>query len=518
MIIALALSLFLVQDKIDENRVAELIKKLSAEDLNDRDAATNELLAMGEGVAPLLNKAMSSADSDTKARIEKIVGEVTLPAKWSKEMLDLPADQAFARLDEAMRSKSLDKAQLGRIISAVMAADSASTEHRQYMMNLIERHRVTNAWPALVQMAAREDQEGQNAAYYLQRTHPPAEAAPAIIKILPKMKNANSVIQLLEVIRGMRLEKGVFESAVSSALDADDDSIKMNLLSYIQSGRFPVALKTMLKSWKGSPNLRQSYGREAFLRATPDDGVKEIFEMLKSEGEDLYIAIDYIGRQKVKEGAGPLAETMSRLGPQDGAYRQRIMTTLRALKIEDQVKAWLAGESPIARPALLVLAGELDVKGAGPEAVKSLGDRDAAVRRAAAAALGLLKYAEAADALEARLKDDDSSVRRAALSALARVKGKSATPLVVAALLGDNADLQAAALDALPSMDADAILDELTKEANLSKPIVRYGLAVMIVNGGEGVLNRVMVRASSKLTADDLLSMVKLIQAVRTGR
>ncbi len=518
MLIALALSFFAVQDKLDEGRVAELIKKLSAEDLNDRDAATNELLALGEAVAPLLSKAMSAADSDTKARLEKIVSEVTLPTKWAKEMIDLPADQAFSRLDEAMRAKSLDKPQLGRIVAAVMSSDGASTEHRQYMMNLIERHRLTTAWPALVQMAAREDQEGQNAAYYLQRMRPPPEAAPAIIKILPKLKNYNTVIQLLEVVRAMKLDKGVLESAVGSSLEVDDDSVKMNILSYIQSGRFPVMLKTMMKCWKASPNLRQSYAREAFLRATPDDTVKELYEMLKSEGEDLYVAIDYIGRQKVKDGAGPLAETLSRLGPQDASYRQRIMTTLRQLKIEDQVKAWLAGESPISRAALLVLAGELDIKSAGPEAAKSLGDRDPAVRRAAAAALGLLKHADAADALEARFKDDDATVRRAALSAFARVKGKNATPVILATLLGDNADLQAAALDVLPVLDADAILDELTKEANLAKPIARYALAVMIVGGGEATLNRVMVRVAGKVASDDLLAMVKLIQAVRTGR
>lgn len=50
---------------VDGKKVQELVERFGSEDIAVREAATNELLAMGEGVLPLLEKAKDGADAET---------------------------------------------------------------------------------------------------------------------------------------------------------------------------------------------------------------------------------------------------------------------------------------------------------------------------------------------------------------------------------------------------------------------------------------------------------------------
>ena len=67
-------------------------------------------------------------------------------------------------------------------------------------------------------------------------------------------------------------------------------------------------------------------------------------------------------------------------------------------------------------------------------------------------------------------------------------------------------------------MEADAVLEELTKEANLAKPTMRYALAVFVVYQGEASLHRVMARAAGKISVDEFQATIRLVQASRTWR
>jgi hypothetical protein len=192
------------------------------------------------------------------------------------------------------------------------------------------------------------------------------------------------------------------------------------------------------------------------------------------------------------------------------------VAALKAIRLDEQVRPWLGGEGPLARTTLIAVARELELRGLGPDIAKCLEDRDPAVRREAAAALGPLGHES--PALEARLKDDDGRVRRAAMQSIARLRGRGATKIVLESLLADDADQQAAALEVVGFADPDVLLEELTKEGTVGRPIARYALAVLVVDGGEAVLHRVMARVGAKMSADDLHAMIKLIQSVRTGR
>src|SRR5882672_129631 len=133
--------------KIDEKRVQELVEKFGDEAIAEREAAVAELLAMGEAVLPLLDKVKGAATGEAKARIEKVIGDLTLPARWAKEVIDGDPSQGFQRLD---------RTQAGRILSAVLLSEASTPEHRGYMIQIAERHRVREIWPALLQLLGRD--------------------------------------------------------------------------------------------------------------------------------------------------------------------------------------------------------------------------------------------------------------------------------------------------------------------------------------------------------------------------
>jgi len=506
---ALALVL-LLQQKIDEKRVAALVEKFGAEEILERDEAMTELLGMGEAVVPLLEKAKSTAEGDAKARLGKLIDDLTLPARWAKEIIEAESGQGYQRLEEALKNKTLERPQAARIMSAVLLSEAASQEHRQYMVNLSERHRIRDIWPALVQLLGRDEPGNENFVYHLQRIKPPKEAAAAILKLIPKC-NFNVAHQMLELARQLKPERAALEACVGQILEGDDDNLKQNVMSYIQQGRYPAPFKSLLKCWRDMPAYRPHYLREPILRTPPGDALNDILAMLKSnEPEEVNLAIDYVTRQKVAAAA----DTLAKLGDQSPELRPRILLSFKTLRCEDEIRKWIAGQGGPGRIAAIAISGELGWTGLGPDVARCLDDADAAVRSRAAGVCGSLKVADAAPKLEALLKDADSGVRRGALLSLAAIQGKSATKTVLAQLKSDDADVQAAAVECLALVDVEAVLGELTSEDALGRPITRYALAAMIVKGGQTTLHRVMARVGSKLSADELHAQIRLIQSV----
>jgi hypothetical protein len=498
--------------RIDEKRVQELVEKFGDEAIAEREAAVAELLAMGEAVLPLLEKAKGAAAGEARARIEKVIGELTLPTRWAKEIIEGDPGQGYQRLDQALRGKELDRAQGARILSAVLLNEASSPEHRNYMINIAERHRIREIWPALLQLLGRDDPGNENFAYNLQRLRLPREAAPALLKLIPKLQNSNISYQLLEIARGLKPERAAMEACIGAILEGEDENMRTNVLSSLRQGRYPAPLRSLLKCWRSNPALRPHLIREPILATPPGDALADMLDLFKSaEADDVQLAIDYVARQKVAAGAGALAK----LAEDSPELRPRAVLALKALRCVEEVRKWIAGQGGPGRRAAIALAGELAWAETGPDIARCLDDPDAGVRKDAAVAVGALKVADAAPKLEALIKDGDAGVRRAAVLSLAALLGKGATKTVLAQMRSENADVQAAAVEALPLVDAEQALAELTTEEALGRPITRYALAFMIVKGGQPTLHRVMARAGAKLSVDELHGLVRLIQTAQ---
>jgi hypothetical protein len=431
---------------------------------------------------------------------------------------DEDPSNAHRRLEEGLRNKALDKKQLGQVIGAALLHPAGTPQLREYLYQLVERHRLKDVWPALVQLAEREDQDAEYALSYLQRLRPPKEAFEAIVRIIPRLRSSSSA---LEMLLQMKVERPRLEAAVKTLLEADGlDDLHTYLMNYIQSGRLPAPLSSLLACWDREPHLRQYYLPQAIQRATPDESVEKLLEWLKSpDPEAASLAADYVLRHRVARAVPALIEAIKSDGGGVHGFRAKLVQTLKALNPEEQMRPWIAaGGGPLPRADLLDLAADLQLRSIAPDVVGCLKDPDPAIRRAATVTLGQLAYAQAAPALEGLLQDADSHVRTAALLALVRIQGPAATGIVLKHLFSEDAAVQAAALDAVPMVDLDQVVDELTKEANLTRHISRYALAVLVAREGERVLHRLMARAGERLSVEELNAMVRLIQSARGGR
>src|SRR5258705_5070517 len=257
--------------KIDEKRVQELVEKFGDEAIAEREAAVAELLAMGETVLPLLDKVKGAATGEAKARIEKVIGELTLPARWAKEIIDGDASQGYQRHDQAQRNKELDRAQAGRVLSAVLLAEASTADHRNYVIQIADRHRIRDIWPALVQLLGRDEPGNENFVYNLQRLRPPKEAAPALLKLIPKVQNFNVSYQLLEIARNLKPERAAMEACIGAILEGDDENLRTNVLSSLRQARYPAPLRSLLKCWRPTPSPPPRLTREPTRATLPRD-------------------------------------------------------------------------------------------------------------------------------------------------------------------------------------------------------------------------------------------------------
>ncbi len=523
----------------DEKEVRELAERLNADDVAARAQAEADLIAIGEAVVPILEKLKPQAGAEARGRIENVIADVTLARRWLKDLSEEPdPGQAYQKLEEAFRSKVLDRRQLARIVNHALLSD-AGENLRQYMFSAVERHKLREVWPALVQLAMREENDSHNAISYLQRIKPPKEAADEVLKLLPRIRNRSSFHQLLELVISLRPDRAKLDAAVLALLEEGaDDELRMNLMNSIQSGRLNVSLKTALCCWRGSRASRQSYGREAVLRIPPDGSVNEVIGLLGSaEQDEVILAAEYAARHRLAQAAVPLAEAIEKhlaedrwaspgnpawafqqrayYGP-DGQVKPKLLQALKAIGAEALIRSWLAapGGKP-SRAVVAALIGELEIRTLGGDLAGLLDDKDPKVRREAARAAAALKLDEAASPLEARLKDEDVTVRVIALQSLAKIRGAAATATVLAQLRADHPDVRAAAAGLLPQMDLDAVLNELTRPESLGQPFLRYALAVVISSGGDAAMHRVMARAGDRLSVEDLLALVRLVQAAR---
>lgn len=496
---------------LDDKKIQELVEKCGAEAIAEREAAVKELMAMGDPVLPALEKAIKGTITpEAKAGVQKVIDELMLPARWVKDVVEGDWNQVYQRLDASLRNKELDKPQAVRVFSAILLNDNVTADQRQAVLQIASNQRLREVWPAVIQLMNKEDPY-QNYYHYLQHLRPPKEAAIPLLKMIPKMQNSSLAWQMLDLARNLKADRAPFEECLTGIIEGDDINLKNNALSWLQQGRLNVSFPTLLRWWRNQPGLRAYQLKEAVLRTPPGDGVNDVIELLRSnQPDDVQLAVDYVGRQRIMAAAGGVAKALD----DRPELRVSILQTLRTLRCEDELRKWISTGSGPGRRAGLALAAELGWISAGPDVVKALSHEEPAVRREAAIAAGALKVSDSAAKLEELLKDGDGGVRRAALVSLALVQKGAATKIVLAHVTSEDPDLQAAAVESLPSIDAEQALAALTTPEALGRAITRHALAVLIVKGGAGMLHRVMARVQGKITPDELHSQIRLIQSV----
>jgi HEAT repeat protein len=532
-------------EKPDEKKIRALIEKLDADDPEARSQAERELGALDEAVVPLLEKARAGAGAEVRSRLDRVIGDLTLPRRWVRDLSGEEAEtqQAFARLEQSLRTKTLDRRQAARILNAALLSSSVQDNLKHSLVNIAERNQVTEIWPSLVELLLRDDPEAGYVLNALQRLRLPKEAGDEVLKALPRMKNRSNLNQVLELLIRLKPERAKLDPVIQALLDDADESSSYTITNYISTGRLPVSLKSALKCWNSkNRNLRQTGAREAVLRVPPDESVKDVLDLLgSSDWEEITLAADYVGRHRVRAAAVPLVEALQKQSAEDRARRDlsagglglrrtyfpgsdpsqvkaRVSAAFRTLGPEDLIKGWLAGGGPPSRLALVGIIGDLDLRPLAGEVVAALDDKDAQVRLASARALGSLPHPDAAAKLEGLLKDESVPVRRAALLSLAQTRGVAATKVVLEQLRSDKPDVQAMAAEVLPAMDLEVVLDDLTRESALSSAMTKYALAGLVAYHGDSFLHRVMARVGGKLSVDELQSLVRLIQTARGYR
>src|SRR5262245_38020775 len=116
--LAAALVLLLQAPQADDKKIQELVAKCASEDISEREAATRDLYAMGESAVPALEKAAASLKGEARVRLDRVIAELTMPARWAKEIVEGDWNASYQKLDNALRTKELEGANAARVMGA----------------------------------------------------------------------------------------------------------------------------------------------------------------------------------------------------------------------------------------------------------------------------------------------------------------------------------------------------------------------------------------------------------------
>ncbi len=131
------------------DRVAELVRRLSDEDFAVRQAAYDELAALGEEALPYLDSALSSGDPDVERMVRRLVDSVRHRSRQDL-LAGLSDDEEDFRKTPAFR----DLASKGRAILPALyeALDEEDSRYPQY-----DYRRFRNAWCVIGALVGPED-------------------------------------------------------------------------------------------------------------------------------------------------------------------------------------------------------------------------------------------------------------------------------------------------------------------------------------------------------------------------
>lgn len=500
----------------DEKEVRRLVAQLAANDPNERDDATGKLIAMGEGIIPILKK-LDPKDREARSRLNRVLEALELPRQWADDLLELQPHMAISKIQMAIQQNEITKVEASRILAVTLLDKECTDDMQRMLMSTATSLRLKGLWRPLVKRAEKGNRWDSYTVRYLQNVRLPKEAAGHLLAALPKMRDRNMLMQVIEIVARLDTDPEAIADAVDKVFhEKADDVMVTNMLSYISQGRIKAPLRTMLRLWDEQSYLRQSYLRNAILKSQPDKSVDRMYTMLDSTAQDeVLLAIEYIGKHRLTDGLAPMIQRFNKSDAREYNYRPRIIQNLKALRPAKKLKEWLASGGPPPRLAVIPVVVALGLADLGPDVAACLDDEDPEVRAAAASALSGMKYGEAVVKLMKMIDDKSPTVRAAALRSVAMIQGKKATALMMKHLLADDPDMQAAAVEHLPQMDLDVVIETLTSDENLDRYIVRYAIATMMAHGDKATMNRIMARVGDRLSTEELNAMIRLIELVR---
>ena len=149
--------------------------------------------------------------------------------------------------------------------------------------------------------------------------------------------------------------------------------------------------------------------------------------------------VDWINRASVKEGLVPvLRRNLSDGDGCIRRISARLLGRAEVIDLSAQLRAELASSLPQVREAALMALGHFDRQSGLDEARQALKDADASVRVAAAWALGMIEHSDAVPALTDALSDGEVRVRIQAAFALGQIESETAVPALIRLLENDR--------------------------------------------------------------------------------
>ena len=375
-LLALLLSTVLLAD--DAERARGLIERLGDDDVAAREAAQAELIDLGAAAFPALDAALSHADPEVRKRAEGVLHELRFRMAWARLGAATPEERLAALAEvrrlAGARADALLEERAGPDLAPVLEdviLYAYEQSDRKSAVDLLGRIGGQRTFAAL--LWALRDKLGHLGSPATQAIRQVAD--PTILPDLEVMAREDATVQALRVELEEKFKDAEVPGKTWKAHDpASFVSLAVDGKTAVERIRGVRAIVTGNLAWERS------------------------LEALSRSLSDAEEAVRFEGAQ----GATFQADA-SLTAPLAGALEKDASLRVR------QMAAVALGKRPgdASQTALLT----------------ALGDAEAAVRNAAASALGDVGDKEAANALEARLADEkDEGVHAQIGASLARIR------------------------------------------------------------------------------------------------
>lgn len=394
-------------------RAAELVARLSSENLEEREEAQRALKRLGRAALPALEAAARAPDREAAGRASFLIRRLSI-----QEQLTPALRQALPGLEDRLAAGTHPWTLA--FLEATGTRDGART-----FPNLKREDLEPLAVPALQGAVSPEERGtvcGRIASAGL------AAAGPAVLALLEDRELSVREAALLAL---GRLEFAEAIPRLLPVLKAPEPSLRRTAVYVLADWRRPEAVAVFRDLLKDvDPEVRTNAAWAAGHLKDPE-AVPGLVRLLKDE--------DALVRQNAVWALG----------------------RLEAWKAAPDFERLLDDDAEDVRAAAARVLGQGRAKESVPGLVKRLKDADDSVRAAAAEALGRCRAPEAAPELRALLKDGSASVRQRAARTLGELNDPASVESLVALLSDPALEVRADAAEALGRLKAPQALPAL---------------------------------------------------------